>query len=410
MSFQRQSLPVLQERPAAFHVLANPIGSLCNLDCKYCYYLEKENLYPGQRTGVMSDEVLTLFVEQYIQSQSGSEVHFLWQGGEPTLAGLDFFERAIQLQQKYSDGRIIHNALQTNATTLDDHFCRFLKQHDFLLGVSVDGPKHLHDAYRVNKGGQPTYDQVMNGLNCLKSHGVRFNLLCVVHRENSLHPIEVYESLKEIGGTHLQFLPLVEQISRATDRGIRLTTPDHQVESDPMEGNVSPSSYGQFLIEIFDHWFRQDVGKVFVQIFDVTLENWLGLEPSLCIFRETCGDAVALEKSGDVYSCDHYVFPEYLVGNIRSDSLHSIVSSPRQRAFGLDKKSRLPRQCRECEVYFACKGECPKNRFMKTSDGEAGLNYLCEGYLAFFRHVAPQMNQMAATIQPGITPRKLAGY
>ena len=382
-----------------FHVLANPVGSLCNLDCKYCYYLEKERLYPKLQSRTMSLDVLERFIAEYIQAQPNDEVNFLWQGGEPTLAGLDYFQQIVTLQRKHAAGKKISNALQTNATLLDERFCEFLAKERFLLGVSVDGPERFHDSLRRSKGDSPTLSDTLRGLTLIKQFQIEFNLLCVVHRDNALHPLEVYEYLKSIGGRYLQFIPLVErQETQVSDEGLQLVLPTFQGKSQMMPWSVRPTDYGQFLISIFDYWFREDVGKVFVQLFDVTLENWLGLEPALCLFRTTCGNALAIEKNGDIYSCDHFVFPENHLGNINEVPLQSLVLSEVQRNFGNAKQSSLPRQCRDCDVYFACKGECPKNRFDFTQDGESGLNYLCQAYLAFFRHVRPAMNQMAAAV------------
>ena len=355
----------------------------------------------------MSLDVLERFIAEYIQAQQNDEVNFLWQGGEPTLAGLDYYQQIVTLQQKHSAGKKISNALQTNATLLDERFCEFLAKERFLLGVSVDGPERFHDPLRRSKGDSPTLSDTLRGLSLIKQFQIEFNLLCVVHRDNARHPLEVYEFLKSIGGRYLQFIPLVErQAPLMNDEGLQLVLPTFQGKSKMMPWSVDPGDYGQFLITIFDHWFREDVGKVYVQLFDVTLENWLGMEPALCLFRTTCGNALAIEKNGDIYSCDHFVFPEYRLGDITTQSLQTLVHSESQQSFGRAKQSSLPRQCRECDVYFACKGECPKNRFEITADGEQGLNYLCQAYLAFFRHVTSAMNEMAAAISPSFVRRK----
>ncbi|SFJ72227.1 uncharacterized protein SAMN05421753_1401, partial [Planctomicrobium piriforme] len=378
-----------------FHIIAKPIGPICNLDCTYCYYLEKEALYPRTRDWTLNGEPLRAFIEQYIAAQDAPVVHFTWQGGEPTLLGLDYFRNVVQLQRQYSAGKQIENALQTNGMLLDDEWCEFLARERFLVGLSIDGPEHLHDAYRVGKSQQSSFHRVMAGLDRLRAHSVEFNTLTVVHRRNADCGAEVYNFLKGIGSRYLQFLPAVERSTPLpAAAGLQLALP-----TDPLatvtDWSVRPEQYGQFLCDIFDIWVQQDVAQVFVQLFDVTLENWLGMTPALCVFRETCGGALAVEHNGDVYACDHYVFPEYRIGNVAADSLREMVNSPNQIQFGNAKASTLPQYCRDCDVRFACHGECPKNRFIKTPDGEAGLNYLCAGYKQFFHHVGPCMQYMA---------------
>jgi uncharacterized protein len=388
-----------------FHVLAKPIGPICNLDCKYCFYLEKEQLYPDERRWRMSDAVLETFIRQYIESQPGTQVDFAWQGGEPTLLGTGFFRKVVELQRQYAGSKKISNALQTNGILLDDEWCEFLAAHRFLVGLSIDGPRELHELYRVDKRGQSSFDAVMRGLECLKKHRVEFNTLSVVSRRNARRPLEVYRFLKEIGSRYLQFIPLVERLPSEPLRvlGYDLAEPPdprRPASREPVtEWTVDPKQYGTFLCAIFDEWIAKDVGEVFVQLFDVALSNWMGLGSPLCVFAEKCGAAVAIEHNGDLYSCDHYVYPGYRLGNILNLSLGDMVHSPRQSQFGSDKLNTLPDYCMSCEVRFACNGECPKHRFAKTPDGQAGLNYLCPAYKKFFKHVDPYMRTMAHLIE-----------
>ncbi len=392
--------------------MTKPIGPICNLDCKYCFYLEKEKLYPDKSNWRMVENVLERYVQQYISAQDIAEITFAWQGGEPTLMGVDFFRRVVGYQQKYAEGKTIKNALQTNGTLLDDDWCGFFKQHDFLIGLSIDGPRRLHDQYRVDKKGEPTFDQVMRGMGLLKKHGVEFNNLVVVNRANQNYPLEVYQFLKEQGSGFMQFIPLVERIGESggaldfaeppvlirTGAGISLPIIANrklQIANDVAPWSVQAEAYGDFLIAIFDQWVRHDVGRVFVQIFDVQLGIWLGMPSTLCVFGETCGNAVAMEHNGDLYSCDHYVYPQYKLGNVMEMGMREMLDSPQQRAFGTDKRDTLPKYCRECDVRFACNGECPKHRFILTPDGEPGLNYLCAGYKKFFRHIDRFMEMMA---------------
>jgi len=399
-------------RPPAlpFHVMAKPIGPKCNLDCTYCFYLEKENLYPDTASFRMSDAVLERYIASYIAAQPGTEVNFAWQGGEPTLLGVDFFRKVVELQRRHAGRRIISNALQTNGTLLDDDWGRFLRENHFLVGLSIDGPRELHDAYRVDRGQKPTFDRVLAGLDCLKRHGIEFNTLTVVHRQNSLHPSEVYRFLKEIGSGFMQFIPLVERTSLPGDLGgLKLAAPPVAGQEGDGAAQVTPWSvqakdYGTFLTGIFDQWVQHDVGQVFVQIFDVALANWFGEGPGLCVFSEKCGGALALEHNGDVYSCDHYVYPQYRLGNVTTQPLGDMAASFQQRKFGADKSDALPRYCRECDVRFACHGECPKHRFIRTPDGEPGLNYLCAAYKNFFHHVTPHMEEMARLLRAGQSP------
>jgi uncharacterized protein len=397
-----------QSRP--FHLLAKPTGAICNLDCKYCFFLSKEMLYAGDRFR-MSDELLETYIQQLLEAQPLGEVNVAWQGGEPTLMGIDFFRRSIDYVEKYrKPGQNILHTMQTNGTLLNDEWAAFFKQHNFLVGLSVDGPKHMHDAYRVNKRGAGSFDQVMHGREALRRHDVDVNILCTVHAANGDHPLEVYRFFRdELQAAYMQFIPIVE---RATEELIDLANvgwgkrpgADRPLYAQRgglvTERSVNAEQFGRFLIAIFEEWVRRDVGKVFVQTFDVALGNWLGRH-SLCIFSPTCGRALALEHNGDLYSCDHYVEPEYLLGNISQTPMAKLAASEKQRSFGQAKLDSLPKYCRECDVRFACHGECPRNRFILTPDGEPGLNYLCAGYKRFFHHIGPAMQTMAGLLRHG---------
>lgn len=410
----------MPDRP--FHVMSKPIGPICNLGCAYCFYLEKEKLYDRPRGWAMSDEVLETYVRQYIHAQPRNvpEITFAWQGGEPTLLGVRFFEKVINLQSRFNDGRVIRNALQTNGTLLDDEWGRFLRRNNFLVGLSIDGPQPLHDALRVDKRGAGTFDAVMRGLDVLKRHKVEFNTLTVVNSTNVREPLEVYRFLKQIGSGFIQFIPLVERVpqTRLKVLGMDFAEPPIPGNADPerppvTKETVPAEAYGEFLVRIFNEWVRRDVGKVYVQLFDVALGNWLGVGAALCVFAERCGAALAIEHNGDLYSCDHYVYPRYRLGNVLNQSLGEMVNSAEQRRFGDDKADTLPQYCRKCEVRFACHGECPKHRFIQTPDGEDGLNYLCPAYKRFFNHIRPAMDAMAALLRAGRPPaevmRLLAG-
>ena len=392
--------------------MTKPIGPICNLDCKYCFYLEKERLYPDKSNWRMSDEVLDRYIRQFIAVHDTPEVLFAWQGGEPTLMGLDYFRRVVELQQRYANGKTITNTLQTNGTLLDEEWCGFFKQHNFLIGLSLDGPRNLHDRYRVDKKGTGTFDDVMRGMALLKKHQVDFNNLVVVSKANQDHPLEVYHFLKQHGSGFMQFIPLVERIA-PPDTNLDFAEPPllpilnqpssilQPPSSAVTEHTVDPHQYGEFLVTIFDQWVRHDVGRVFVQLFDVQLGIWMGLGASLCVFRETCGSAMAMEHNGDLYSCDHYVYPRYRLGNVMTDNLGDMAGSPQQQKFGTDKRDTLPKYCRECEVRFACNGECPKHRFTFTHDGEFGLNYLCPSYKRFLHHIDPYLRTMTTLLQNG---------
>jgi uncharacterized protein len=378
--------------------MLKPRGAICNLDCSYCYYLAKELLYPGSRFRMASD-LLEDYTRQYIEAQRVPEVTFAWQGGEPTLMGLDFFRLAMQFQQKYQrPGMHIQNTLQTNGTILDDEWCSFFREHHFLIGLSLDGPRAMHDAYRVDKGGKPTFDRVMEGVAMLKKHGVEFNILTTLHAANVDHPSEVYHFLRdEVGTQYMQFIPIVEPEKETHLQGEDAVT----------NRSVTARQYGDFLIAIFDEWVRRDVGRVYVQIFEVALAAWVGAPKGLCIFEETCGAALAMEHNGDVYSCDHFVEPTYKLGNLKQRPLLAMVNSQQQHQFGQAKRDTLPRYCRECPVLFVCNGGCPKDRILSTPDGEPGLNYLCEGYKAFFTHIDRPMRRMAEELQAERSPANI---
>ena len=379
------------QRP--FHLLAKPTGAICNLDCKYCFFLSKEKLYPNSSFR-MSDELLEAYIEQYLASQPGPEINVAWQGGEPTLMGLDFFRKSIELERRFQrPGTTVLNTIQTNGVLLDHEWCAFFKQHGFLVGISIDGPRDLHDAYRVDKGGGPTFDRVMRGLALLQEHGVEFNVLTTVHAKNGDHPLRVYRFLRdEAGAGFIQLIPIVER--RESGEGVT-------------ERSVGAAQFGRFLTAIFDEWVRRDVGRVFVQMFDVALAAWAGEPPALCVFSPTCGDALALEHNGDLYSCDHFVEPKHLLGNIRKLPMAELAGSEQQGSFGRAKLETLPKYCRECSVRFACHGGCPKDRFIDTPDGDPHLNYLCAGYKAFFQHVDRPMRAMTALLRVGRAPAEV---
>jgi uncharacterized protein len=384
------SQPEAAAAPRAFQIMLKPRGPICNLDCRYCYYLDKEKLTPGSSFR-MADDLLAEFTRQYIAVQGVPEATFAWQGGEPTLMGLDFYERAVALQRQFRrPGMRIDNALQTNAVLLDDAWCRFLKEHRFLVGVSLDGPRELHDAYRTDKGGGPTFERVMAGLELLKGHGVDYNILACVHAANAEHPLRVYRFLRdEVGAEFIQFIPIVQREGRPAPQG-GARVPD---------ASVTGRQYGEFLIAIFDEWVRRDVGRVYVQMFDVALGVWLGQRPSLCTFQVTCGQALALEHNGDLYACDHFVEPKHRLGNIQDVPLVDLVDSTKQRQFGEAKRDTLPSECRACPVRFACNGGCPKDRILSASGEHGRLNALCEGYRSFFSHIDASMRFMAAAIR-----------
>ncbi|MFM0220165.1 anaerobic sulfatase maturase [Paraburkholderia caledonica] len=416
MQFVRQ--PAAHTEPAApalkgrFHAMAKPIGSTCNINCTYCYYLHKEQLLDQHRGRRMEPSMLERYIRQYIEAQNGDAVIFSWQGGEPTMLGLDFFRDIVALQEKYRpSGRRIENDLQTNGTLLTDDWCLFLKQHGFLVGVSIDGPRDLHDAYRVDRKGSPTFDDVMRGIGLLKKHSVRFNTLTVVNRRNAKRPVDVYRFLRnEVGSTYMQFIPCVEP------KDFHTVAPQHwPLESMPVLGSpgarpgnpesvitewsVDPGDWGYFLSRTFDEWYRKDVGTVLVNLFETAVAQSMGLPSQICITAEFCGKALAVEQDGTVYSCDHYVYPDYALGNVKDAHIGTMAFSERQQKFGFSKRDSLPGYCRKCRHLSLCWGECPKNRLVRTPEGEPGLNYLCAGIRRFHDHSGPRIREMAALLR-----------
>ena len=375
------------------YVMLKPAGAHCNLACKYCYYLEKNKLYPTAQRHLMSDEMLEQFTREYIEAQTMNQVLFTWHGGEPLLRSIDFYRKALSLQQKYAGGRRVDNVIQTNGTLLTDEWCEFFAQNHWLVGISIDGPQPDHDHYRLTAAGKPSWKKVMQGIKLLKKHGVEWNAMAVVNAYNANHPLEFYRFFKENGCQFLQFTPIVERLTRHED-GRTLASLADKDEISLSEASVAPEQWGYFLCAIFDEWVRKDVGKIFVEIFDCTLANWMGISPGICAYSKECGHAGVMEHNGDVYSCDHFVFPEYKLGNIRDHSLIDMLYGEQQQEFSRLKHSSLPRQCKECDMEFACHGECPKNRFMKDKYGDSGLNYLCPGYYHYYQHVAPYMDYM----------------
>ena len=375
------------------YVMLKPAGAQCNLACKYCYYLEKNKLYPTAQRHLMSDEMLEQFTREYIEAQTMNQVLFTWHGGEPLLRSIDFYRKALSLQQKYAGGRRIDNVIQTNGTLLTDEWCEFFAQNHWLVGISIDGPQPYHDHYRLTAAGKPSWKKVMQGIKLLKKHGVEWNAMAVVNAYNANHPLEFYRFFKENGCQFLQFTPIVERLTRHEDDRTLASLADKD-EISLSEASVAPEQWGYFLCAIFDEWVRKDVGKIFVEIFDCTLANWMGISPGICAYSKECGHAGVMEHNGDVYSCDHFVFPEYKLGNIRDHSLIDMLYGEQQQEFSRLKHSSLPRLCKECDMEFACHGECPKNRFMKDKYGDSGLNYLCPGYYHYYQHVAPYMDYM----------------
>ena len=406
-----------EQAPAAYHILAKPTGAACNLNCTYCFFLSKKMLYPGSQFR-MSDELLETYVKQLLESHRVREVSVSWQGGEPTLMGLDFYRRSIEYVEKYRrPDQTVSYTIQTNGTQLDDEWCAFFKKHNFLVGLSVDGPREIHDTYRVDRGGRGSFDRVMRGWERLRAHEVEVNILCTVHAANVRHPLEVYHFFRdELGAQFLQFIPIVERATAETlqiadqrcgEGGTEQRTLYTQEGQMVTHRSVKPKQYGNFLIEIFDEWVRHDVGRVYVQLFDASLANWAGTPAGVCVYAETCGQALALEHTGDLYACDHFVEPGYLLGNIQDTHMIELVASDRQIKFGSDKRDALPRFCRECEVRFACHGGCPRNRFLKTPQGESGLNYLCAGYKLFYKHINEAMSIMTSLLRQNRAPAEI---
>ena len=399
-------MPTHETPPQGLHLMAKPVGPICNLDCSYCFYLEKEQLYPPRQRFSMTDEVLRLYVQRYIEAQPTPEVEFTWQGGEPTLLGLDFFQRAVLYQRQFAGNKVIRNTLQTNGTLLSDDWCAFLTRERFMVGISLDGPRFVHDLYRPDKRGHSSFDDVMHGLELLKRHGVDFNVLVTVARDVARYPLEIYRFLKSEGVRHIQFNPVVERVPSASQvsLGLHFAIPPelrlHVVPEPAMvtEQTVAPEAYGDFLITIFDEWVRQDVGEIHVMNFEWALASWCQLPASVCLFSPRCGKAAIVEHDGNVYSCDHYMYPEYLLGNLKTDDPAVLLASAAQQSFGAAKEETLPTYCQQCDYRFACHGECPKNRFMNAPNGEPGLNYLCPSYKKYFRHLTPYMNAMAQLV------------
>lgn len=387
------------------YVMLKPAGSLCNLRCKYCYYLEKDKLYTDVDKHFLSDEMLEKFVREYIEAQTAPQVLFTWHGGETLMRPISFYQRALELQRKYAGGRQIDNCIQTNGTRLTDEWCKFFHDNGFLVGVSIDGPQEFHDEYRRTVSDKPTFQQVMRGIRLLNKHQVEWNALAVVNDFNADYPLEFYHFFKEIGCHFIQFSPIVERKVERED-GLSLS-PGMQEGGELLDFSITPEQWGNFLCAIFDEWVRNDVGDYYVQLFDATLANWVGAAPGVCVLAVECGHAGVMEFNGDVYSCDHFVYPEYRLGNLRDKTITEMMYSPQQNEFAKMKKQMLPRQCKECEYLFACHGECPKNRFVKDAYGNPGLNYFCKGYHQFFEHVAPYMDFMKHELQQHRAPANI---
>ncbi|HEY2368490.1 MAG TPA: anaerobic sulfatase maturase [Polyangiaceae bacterium] len=389
-----------------FHLLAKPAGAACNLGCQYCFFLSKENLYESGESHMMSDATLDAYLRQLFEASDGPQVEVAWHGGEPTLRGLDFFRRAVELAERYRrPHQSVHHTLQTNGTLIDEEWAEFLARHRFLVGLSIDGPRDVHDAYRVDKKGAGSFDDVMRGWRVMREHKVDVNVLCTVHAANQDRPLDVYRFFRDdMHAEYIQVIPIVERATPETLPLAKLGWKDRplykQEGSLVTDRTVNAEKFGAFLIAIFDEWVKRDVGKVYVTTFDVALGSWLG-QHNACIVSPTCGAALALEHNGDVYSCDHFVEPDHRVGNVKDTPLAQLVASEKQRRFGESKYTTLPKQCKECPVLFACYGECPRNRFIRTADGEPGLNYLCAGYKAFFEHVDVPMKKMASLLRAG---------
>jgi serine-type anaerobic sulfatase-maturating enzyme len=410
---------VASSAPPRFHLLAKPSGSTCNIDCKYCFFLSKEALYPDEKHR-MSSATLETYIRQLLESHRTPEVTVAWQGGEPTLMGVDFFRKAVDVVERYRrPGQRIQHTFQTNGIALDDEWCAFLKANDFLVGLSVDGPRDLHDSNRVTRGGKGTFDLVMKGWECLREHGVDFNILCTVNAANQQHGRRAYQFFRdELGATWIQFIPIVERATADTLHIANLGWSERPKEKRLLytqtgtlvtERSVGGESYGKFLVDIFEEWVRRDVGKVYVQLFDVTLEAYFGRH-LLCIHAPTCGFGPALEHNGDLYACDHFVEPGFKLGNIHQTHMLELVASPEQRRFGQDKRDTLTRQCQECEVRPLCNGGCPKDRFATSKDGEPGHNYLCAGLYEFFTHTRPAMERMGQLYSQGRPPAEVMAW
>lgn len=385
-----------------FHVTAKPAGARCNLRCRYCYYLEKSELYGDCRSHLMDDSLTEMFIRDYIRVQPSQEVVFTWHGGEALLRDLDYYRRIVKWQEKYADGHTITNSLQTNGTLLNDEWCRFLRKNNWLTGISIDGPQHLHDKYRLTTAGKGSFREVMRGVELLEKHGVEWNALAAINSYNADYPDEFYDFFRSIGCRYIQFTPVVE---RLLEGGSLASATDAQ--TDVTDFSVRPKQWGRFICRVFDRWVRDDVGRIFVQLFDAMLANWVGVMPGVCTMAPTCGHAVALEFNGDLYCCDHFVFPQYLLGNLKEKTFDDMMLGSKQRNFGLDKKRMLADKCRACEYLFACNGECPRNRFVTTANEHLKLNYLCNGYHAFFEHITPAMEYMKREYMNGRPPANI---
>lgn len=385
-------------KPPAFHVMVKPIGSICNLNCTYCYYSEKKNLYPSIQK--INENTLEHFIREYINQHDLPLVSFSWQGGEPTILGIDFFKKVIEFQKKHSGEKRIENCLQTNGVLLTDEFCKFFRENQFLIGISIDGPKGLHDTYRTSHERLPSWDSVMRGINLLHYNGVEFNTLTTINDRNSGFSLDIYHFLKQIGSRYMQFLPVVERMAtNNSSNKVSLVQPSHKGAAIVTEWSVKPMEFGLFMTQVFDEWVRNDVGECFIQLFDATLATWVNENPGLCIFSEECGKTLVMEHNGDLYTCDHFVYEDHFLGNIHKISLAELVASPKQAIFGQGKKANLTRYCHLCQFKFTCNGDCPKHRFYYTPDGEYGLSYLCKGYKHFFNHVSPFMDFMAGELK-----------
>ncbi len=374
--------------------MVKPVGSLCNLDCHYCYYLDKADIY-GRVEPAMSDELLEMYVKQYIECNSAETVMFSWHGGEPLIAGLDYYRRAVEYQKKYAGDKKIENNLQTNGILVNREWCRFFRDNDFLIGVSLDGPQDIHDPFRVDKGGRPTFERVMQAVEMMAAEGVEFNTLTTVNKLSAGRGAEVYRFFKSLGSKYMQFLPVLEYVKDVPEGKRPVIVPPGTEGSRLAEWSVTPEGYGRFMTDVFDCWIIGDVGRYYVQLFDVLLGQWAGVPASLCSFSETCGDNLVVEHNGDIYFCDHFVYPQHRIGNINETTLLEALKSRQHFAFGLDKRNSLPRECRACQWYFACCGECPKHRFDPAKTGDGMKNALCDGYKMIFRHVEPYMKYMA---------------
>ena len=395
------------QRAPAFGTMVKPIGSACNLDCHYCYYRDKSEIYSGNMPR-MSEELLETYIKQYIEGASQQNISFCWHGGEPLMAGLPFFEKAMELQKRYAGDKVIENTLQTNGILVNDAWCSFFKENNFLIGLSLDGPEEIHDAFRRDCGGAPTFSRVMKAVELMKKYGVEFNILATVNARSEERGVEVYRFLASIN-PYIQFLPVVEYVRMRPGKRPLIVSPDEE-DAVPAPWSVSAKGYGKFMCDVFDEWVKYDVGRNFVQLFDVTLGNWCGVPPSLCAFGEVCGDGLVVEHNGDVYSCDHFVYPEYRLGNIATDELATMYRSSEQQAFGRDKRDALPMECKRCNYYFLCRGECPKHRFEYAKNGEPYMNVLCEGYKMFFRHTDPYMRYMKTLIEKGEPASKVMDW